>query len=247
MRTPLVALLLLASCGSGAPPPASSPSTPLSQAALPPERATPAPSIGWKDGAFTTTGLPAIARGGEVIALAIRDNDQARGFPNLRIEIRDRHDATVWKVPVLVPNEYEQVSPDGTLTPQLGLRIGHANAELARLHGVHDFVPMHALELLPPVDGDPHLATGDGIDVDWDTDHLHVFRHNADRDITSRDGRGWLEPDHAPCPKCDVCKNPAFLAAVFHAPEINAVLVEIGYKGTDTCWQPSDAFHVVAW
>jgi hypothetical protein len=246
----LVVVALLASCGgSGSASPPAAPGTPLEQtAALPPERLTPAPSIDWHDGNFVTHGLPAIARGGEVIVLAYRDNDQARGFPNLRIEVRDRHDATVWKVPVMLPTELEQVVPDGsTATPELERRIGHANAELTRLHGVHDFVPMHPLELLRPAEGDPHLATGDGIDVDWDLDHLHVFRRNSDREITSRSGVAWLEPDHEPCPSCGVCKNPAFLAGVFHAPAIDAVLVELGYKGTDTCWQPSDQFHVVAW
>jgi hypothetical protein len=242
------ALLVAAVAACGSPSAAVKPASSVQSADPTVERTTPAPSIAWKDGAFVTTGLPAIARGGEVIVLAYKDNDQARGFPNLRIEVRDRHDATVWKVPVMLPTEYEHVSPDGTLTPELGKRIGHANAELQRLHGVHDFVAMRPLELLQPKDGgDAHLASGDGIDVDWDADHLHVFRHNADRAIVTRDGQSWLVPDHQPCEKCDVCKNPAFLAGVFHAPEVNAVLVEIGYKGTDTCWQPSDSFHVVAW
>ncbi|HEY3803247.1 MAG TPA: hypothetical protein VGL61_11600 [Kofleriaceae bacterium] len=241
-----VVLAAIAACGSPSAP-AEKPASPAQNTELPAERTTPAPSIDWKNGAFVTTGLPAIARGGEVVVLAYQDHDQARGFPNLRIEVRDRHDATVWKVPVMLPTEYEQLSPDGTLTPALGLRIGHANAELQRLHGVHDFVPMHALELLTPQQGDPHLATGDAIDVDWDTDHVHVFRHNSDREIVTRDGRNWLEPDHQPCPACEVCKNPAFLANVFHAPEIDAVLIELGYKGTDTCWQPSDQLHVIAW
>jgi hypothetical protein len=249
MRALAVALVFVGWAGCGdAPKPAATTSANSNAAELPPERATPAPSIGWSDSAFTTTGLPAIARRGEVVALAYRDNDAARGFPNLRIELRDKHDAVVWTVPVMLPTEFETLSPDGKVSPALGLRIGHANAELQRLHGVHDFVAMHPLELLQPKDGgDAHLATGDGIDIDWDADHLHVFRHNADRAIVTRDGQSWLVPDHQPCAKCDVCKNPAFLAGVFHAPEVNAVLVEIGYKGTDTCWQPSDSFHVVAW
>ena len=78
---------------------------------------------------------------------------------------------------------------------------------------------------------------------------LHALQHRGQESagIVTRDGQSWLVPDHQPCEKCDVCKNPAFLAGVFHAPDVNAVLVEIGYKGTDTCWQPSDSFHVVAW
>jgi hypothetical protein len=247
MRTLLVVALGAAVAACGSPSAAVKPASSVQSADPTVERATPAPSIAWKDGAFATTGLPAIARGGEVIVLAYKDNDQSRGFPNLRIEVRDRHDATVWKVPVMLPTEYEQLSPDGTLTPELGKRIGHANAELQRLHGIHDFVPMHALEVLQPAEGDPHLATGDALDVDWDRDHAHVFRHNSDRDIVTRDGHGWVEPDHQPCPGCEVCKNPAFLANVFHAPAIDAVLLELGYKGTDTCVQPSDQFHVIAW
>jgi hypothetical protein len=240
----LIAAAVLAGCGSGG---STSPAQPAAVAELPAERANPPPSIDWKNGTFVTEGLPAIARGGEVVVLAYRDNDSARGFPNLRIELRDKHDATVWKVPVMLPTDYEHLAPGGTPTPDLARRIGHANAELARLHGVHDFVPMHPLEVLKAADGDPHLATGDGIDVDWDVDHLHVFRHNSDRQIVTREGSHWLEPDHQSCAACDVCHNAAFLAAVYHAPTITSVLVELGFKGTDACWQPSDQFHVVAW
>jgi hypothetical protein len=44
-----------------------------------------------------------------------------------------------------------------------------------------------------------------------------------------------------------MCSNPAFLSGAYHATEINALVVDIGYKGTDTCWEPSDQLHVIAW
>lgn len=248
LRGLLVLALTCTACAAcGGPTHAHAP-PPSGAAELPPERATPPPSIEWRDGNFVTTGLPAIARGGEVVVIGYHDADSMRGFPNLRVEVLDRHDQVVWKVPIMVPTEYEQLAPDGAPSVELARRIGHANAELQRLHGVHDLVPMRALGVLPPGDGvAPHMASGDGIDVDWADDHLHVFRHNSERAVVTREGTGWLEPDHKPCAGCDVCHNPAFLDAVFHAPEIQAVLVWIGYKGSDTCIEPSARPHVVAW
>jgi hypothetical protein len=242
-----LAVLALAACGGSSPAPAEPIAGRASEPGTVP-RPTPAPVIVWKDGAFVTDALPAVARHGEVTVLALRDNDGGRGYPNLAIEVRDRSDHSIKKLTVMVSNEYETLAPDGTPNDALRQRIEAANAELARLHGVHDLVPMKPLDLQKPADGsDEHLAIGDGIDVDWNKDHLHVFPHNVDRALATVDGRGWLVPDHKPCSGCDPCSNPAHLAGVFHAPGVNVIVADIAYHGTDTCWEPADELHVVAW
>jgi hypothetical protein len=88
--------------------------------------------------------------------------------------------------------------------------------------------------------GDRHLAIGDGIDVDWDDDHLHVFSHNANHALVTLDGHAWLA-------RSETCVNPAFLANVFHVEAINAVVIDLSYHGTDSCPEPGDQQHMVVW
>src|SRR4051794_11159144 len=116
-------------------------------------RQTPAPSIAWADNKLAVTGLPAVARGGEAIVVPISGGDAGRGYPNLTLEVHDRTDKTVQTIKVLASDEYERLAADGVASPALQKRIADANAELVRLHNVHDLVAMHALEMQKPVDG----------------------------------------------------------------------------------------------
>ncbi len=238
MRPALVALVLAACGPNGA---THEKSDPIGSSDVP-HRATPGPQIQWKQNAFGTDSLPVVARAGEVTIVAVRQIDGERGFPNLRLEVRDRGDKTIQTIPILNSNEYEALAPGGIATPQLTKRIDAANTELTRLHDLHDLVAMKPLEIQAPTDNAfPHLAIGDGLDVDWSGDHVHVFRHNADRPSATVDGKAWLAPAR---PNCD---NPSFLRSVFHAPELSVVVVQLAYRGSDACGVPSDQFHVVSW
>jgi len=245
----LVLLAALAACG-GTSPKSATPAAVDNHPPPPRERDTPPPSIAWSDAdsKFELTGLPAVAKGGEIAIVPISGGDAGRGYPNLRLEVHDRSDHTIQTIPVMTSNEFENLAPGRVASPTLKKRIADANTELARLHGVHDLAPMHKLELQEPPDGGPkHLAIGDGFDVDWNTDHLHVLHHNTDHDLVVLDGKPWLAKDHAPCPNCTPCENPAFLDGVYHAEGVNLLVVQIGYRGTDMCWEPADQMHVVTW
>jgi hypothetical protein len=242
----VAALGVLAACG-GHPAPASKrqPATALdSQVTV---RSTPPPKLAWQDGAFVVTGLPAVGRGGEVAVVAVRDNDSGRGFKNLRIEARDRTDKVVQTVPVMTVDEYQQLVPDGkTASAELAHRLEVANHELAKLHGLHDLVAMHALELQPTTDL-PHLAMGDELDVDFSVDHVHVFHHNDMRPFITTSAIAWLAGPGKTCAGCPPCANPALLVNAYHATLITVLVLDIGYRGTDTCWEPPDQWHVIAW
>jgi len=114
---------------------------------------------------------------------------------------------------------------------------------------VHDLVPMGPLEIQPPTGTtEAHLAMGDGLDVDWNGDHLHVFRHNQDRPVFTRDGHAWLAPKYESKAGAGTCTYPSFLRAAYHAPQLPVVVVQIAYRSpSDACGVPSDQFHVVAW
>jgi len=241
MRPVLLAVLAAAAAACGPNGATHEKSDPIGSSDLP-HRGTPAPHLAWRDNAFGTEALPVVARAGEIAIVAVRQIDGERGFPNLRIEVRDRSDKTIQTLPILNSNEYEQLAPGGIAGPELQKRIEVANTELARLHDLHDLVAMKRLEIQAPTDNTfPHLAIGDGLDVDWSSDHVHVFRHDSDRQVVTVEGKAWLAPVH---PNCD---NPAFLRSVFHAPELSVVVVQIAYRGSDSCGVPSDQFHVVAW
>jgi hypothetical protein len=241
-----LALLALAACGASSPP--AKPTIENRPAPVAQTRDTPAPTIAWTDGKFELAGLPAVARGGELAIVPISGGDAGRGYPNLTLEVHDRSDKVVQTLVLLTSNEFEKLAPAGAASPALTTRITDANVELARLHGVHDLAPMHTLEMQKPLDGgEQHLAIGDGFDVDWNTNHLHVLHHNTENAVAVLDGKPWLVKDHTPCPNCTPCENPAYLDGVYHAPGINLLVVQIGYRGSDTCWEPADQMHVVTW
>lgn len=220
-------------------------------AAQSPPRTSPAPQVSWQDNAFTTDRLPAVSRSGHLAVVALRENDTGRGFPNLRIEIRDRNDHATRSIEVLNSNEYERLAPAGTATSALTGRIALANRELAQLHADHDLVAMRSLDLLPAETdrepSDPAIAVGNGLSIRWRGDRLDVLQPPNTSPVMSADARPWLAPPHPSCAACAPCENPAFLGAIFHAAQIHVIVAQIRYRGTDACWEPSDQFHVVAW
>lgn len=207
-----------------------------------------APAIAWRDNSFVIERLPAVARAADVVVVPLRENDAGRGFPNLRLELRGRNDRPTSTIQVLNSNDYERLAPGGVAGPTLVQRITSANAQLEQLHATHHLVAMRPLELQTGgADRDPHIAVGDGLEVDWTDNRLVVVARDANRVVASANGQGWLVPPHPSCASCDPCENPAFLGAIYHAPAINLIVAQIRYRGTDACWEPSDQFHVVAW
>jgi len=236
-------LIAVAACGS------TPPATRQEQAAPVPEhpaRSTPAPTIEFADNAFHARGLPAVARAGEVAVVAVSDSDGGRGYPNLHVEVRDREDKVLETHSVLSADEYARLAQGGRATPSLDERIAKVNHALATLHGLHDLVMMRKLEAVPPAGEDlQHMCTGDGFDVDFRSGQLAVFRHNSQRPLVAREATGWEAPPRTAAG--EPCTNPSFLAAAYHARGINTMVVVIGFRGTDLCWEPGDEYHVVTW
>jgi len=233
--------LAVAACGASTPPASDHLAGSASDV---PHRGTPAPVIMWNADAktFETPTLPAVARAGELVVVPIIERDGERGFSNLRIEVRDKADKTVQIIPVVTSNEMAASSD------KVAERVVTANTELRRLHDLHDLVTMKPLDVQPPVDnGAPHLAMGDGLDIDWGGDHLHVFRHNSDRAVLIREAKMWRAAQDD-CKTCGACAYVSYLEAAFHAPEIPVAVIELGYRSDrDTCGEPSDQQHVVTW
>src|SRR5439155_9304333 len=121
-----VAIWLAAACGD--PKPAVTGPGPANRVE-PAARDTPPPSIDWKDQRFAFARLPAIARGGELAIVSVVDGDGGRGYPNLRLELRDRSDKVLQTIQILVSNDFEKLVPNGAPSAELARRIADANHE----------------------------------------------------------------------------------------------------------------------
>lgn len=243
----LLAIVLVA-CSTR---PAASPAPPLTGRSEHAAPSGPAPQIRWDKGQFDTSSLPAIARDGSLAVVAVSESDGGRGYPNLRLEVRDRADRVVDTHVVMVSNEAETLISDGlNASPALARRIAAANDQLAVLHARHDLVPMHAFDFSPDPFGPPKTAQADGLAVAFGPDHvLRVVARDqrGEKTVAQVDGTSWLAPSGPRCPGCEPCENPAYLEGVYKADGIDAVVVRIAYQGTDLCWEPGDQLHLIAW
>src|SRR3954453_8646371 len=97
----MLAIAFAAACGGSHPAAPPMGSEPIAgSAADVPKRDTPPPVIEWKDHAFATDTLPAVAKAGEVVVIPVRITDE-RGYANLKLEVRDRTDTTVQTIQVM--------------------------------------------------------------------------------------------------------------------------------------------------
>ena len=240
MRALVALALVLAACGSSAQAPA------LQGRAAKRAPSGPAPTIAFTGGSFDVERLPAVARTGELVALAITDSDSGRGNPNLRLEVRGRDDRITDTLVVLAANDFETLVPDGvTAAAALEARITAANRKLIALHDDHDLVPMQLFAT-----GDTFARAtsveGDALSVSFADDNRLRVR-NGTEPLATVDGSTWLAPKGPRCAQCPVCENPAWLDAMFKARDIDVIVVRIQYSGTDTCWEPPAQLHVIAW
>lgn len=208
----------------------------------------PAPRIAWSEHAtFDTTQLPVVARSGELAIVAAIDSDGGRGFPNLRLEVRDRRDRLVEKLVVMESNDFEQLVPDGTHAgPELEARIAAANRRLAQLHAQHDLAQMREYGVGDTFGRDTPVE-GDGLVVTFGDDNVLRVRARDGAMLATANGASWLVPSGKRCAQCPPCENAAWLRAFYKAERITVVLVRITYDGTDMCWEPGDQLHVVSW
>ncbi|HET9989601.1 MAG TPA: hypothetical protein VFQ65_13810 [Kofleriaceae bacterium] len=179
---------------------------------------------------------PALAtRDGKLVLVKVIDDDSARGQPNLTLELRDRNDHAVDRVVVLALDE----------TPDEATRTKRA-AAADKLIKSHELVPMVALD---QVDGvGPFSASGSGaaMTVDWEHEHF-TFTLNGKRVLDRAVPQKWRGGSYFDKGADLTCSNPDFLRNVYVAPDSRVAVVDVAYRGNDTCWEPTGNVHVVAW
>jgi hypothetical protein len=206
------------------------------------------PRIAWREHGFVGARLPAASADGDAVLLGIADADGGRGNPNYRLELRDRQGGKLTEHVVLTANDGDAVIDAGGKTADLDRRIVAANAWLAEQHRARRFTPLERLEVKPSEEiASAFRATGGGVTLEWRPSRLTIARAGApvlDRATPPT----WLAEDRPMGGGgAEVCHNPAYLGgAAVSLPHKLAVL-QIAYGGTDTCWEPNAAHHVVAW
>jgi hypothetical protein len=219
-----------------------------------PSNATPAgaaPRIGWGEHAFTSTGLPAVSADGTAVWIGLHDGDGGRGNPNYRVIIKDRADAETSKHVVITADEAEGTIDANGKPGDADKRIAAANAWLAEQHAARKLVPLVGLGLdsAGDITENSRAIGADGVTVEWKQNRVKITQHGTTL-VDRATPDTWLAADHpmyAGAGGDEICHNPAFLdGAAVDVQRKLAVLV-ISYSGTDSCWEPSAAHHVVAW
>lgn len=250
MRTWNLLLLSLAACGGS-----SRPTTLASYASGEPAGAP--PTIAWNGGnpadggEFVLSGLPAIADDGSRVVLGVQASDGGRGYPNLALVVLDRADKTVDRRVVLDAEQVESATGP--------VEVATHNTYLADSNTAARWRPLARAEVkIDGAEGDPcggeldahsWTATVDDVTVRFDVGG-RVQVVVGGKTVVDATHTDWLV---APHPMYDgagpdeVCENPVFLSGAFIDARRHLALVETGYFGTDTCWEPSDEYHVVTW
>lgn len=252
MRTVALLLLSLVACGGS---PKTGALGNVAGAGGPPG---PAPTITWSGGvpmdggSFESTGLPAVADDGSRVLYAWQRGDGGRGFPNLRLVVADRADKAL-ETRIVLDADAVEAKADA-------LDVAVDNRYLADSNAAHRWRPMTAGEVTPvggeaedPDSGAMYPSAwsskaGD-IAVRFDDD-AHLVIEQAGKVVVDRVMKDWLvldRPMYAGAAADEICSNPIFLSSLAVDGARRIALVGVDYHGTDTCWEPSGEYHVVAW
>jgi hypothetical protein len=240
----LPSLLLVAAATAGC---YRSPGVPVDHRAPLAAPAGPAPRLAWADHGFEASRLPAVSADGAAILIGIRDDDGGRGNPNYRLELRDRRDAKLAGQLVLAADEADAMIDADGKTAELDRRIAAANRWLEQQHAARGFVPLRPLEVEPGEEiASSFRATGGGVTVEWRPSRLTIA-HGGQMLVDRATPTTWLVQDRPRPGDLPACHNPAYLGAAAVSLPHKVALLRIDYGGTDTCWEPNDQRHVVAW
>lgn len=251
MRTALVALLTLSACWSKS----SSSTTPSNTAATTGAPGGPVPIVAFGTSRFATPHLPAVSQDGSRVLLAIQDHDGGRGFPNLRLEVRDRDDKILATHVVLSVEQADGYLQEPEVQDKIKPRLAQANAWLAEQHRALAFIPLTMMTVDRPSESDSALpqerlaqqrtARGADHSLAWDGTSVNIS--DASTKLLERKTPGaWLAESHD-MGDGFVCHNPAYVEGASIDPAHRVAVLVVGYTGTDTCWEPNFQHHVIAW
>jgi hypothetical protein len=246
MRTLPLLLVTLAACGGG------SKAKPLGNFATGEPAGAP-PTLTWTGGAptdggtFDVSGLPAVSDDGGRVLVARQVSDGGRGYPNLALITRDRTDKTVEERVVL---DAEKV--DGMNDP---IDVTADNQYLATSHAAARWRPLTAAAVQAAGGGtdlmDASAWTSQAGEVSLRFDDAgHLVVEHGGKTVVDDVMADWLVkpyPMYEGAGTDEMCGNPVFLAGAFVDAHRRLAVLQVDFRGTDSCWEPGVEYHVVAW
>jgi hypothetical protein len=171
---------------------------------------------------------PMATRDGKRVLIPVSDDDSARALPNLTLEVRDRSDKVIERVVLLA---LEEELDDKQRTERA--------AAAERLLAKHELEP-----LMPNGNDSDHFAVGTSIT--WQRGRFSIS-YASDVLVERAIPMKWRGTTYYDKREGITCKNPDFLNNAWFNVSARIAVVEVAYRGNDTCWAPSRQRHVVAW
>jgi len=202
--------------------------------------------------------LPAISEDGAVVALGRAREDGARGNPAFEVSIVRVSDGEVLSYALIVdPDEVDAQRGDPSFAETVRERVDAANDALAAYRWAGKGQRLEDLSSIGmdnapgrPFQGPLGLAMG-GLTIVFEEPHLSVSL--AGRTLVDADYPDWTQPPTNYCDPADdpegescVCENPVTLRGGRVDLERGVLLLDIGYIGTDLCWEPDSWTAVIA-
>jgi|GEM_PF-2111093 len=220
----------------------------------------PSPPLGdgWFEGWLSWTGFPAVSEDGTVIINARRLHDGARGLPNLRVEafaVSDGHpmfESVIIDAGRDVDDDALEGQLSGPQLEQIRADFDKARRYLAGRRW-HTLTPLTTPIVEAELDDSVPYFTADGaVAVVLNEPELIVDLASESRTFV-RNVSAWSaspnrdqcpvaspeDPNPEPAPDEDcVCYNPSGVANAWSDVARGVIVIEVGYVGTDSCWEP---------
>ena len=179
-----------------------------------------------------------MTKDGSAILLKIVDADGARGAPNLAIELRDRHDRGIGSRVVVIPL-------DGDLdAPTQAQRM----ADAERLIGSRTFVGVTDTMASASTDLPQNHQRFGSRDTTIDYEPGHFTVRQGGKIVARRETpKAWRGSSYFDKLLDLTCSNPDYLRNVYLATDAHLAVFDVAYRGNDSCWEPTNELHVVAW
>ncbi|PKN58535.1 MAG: hypothetical protein CVU56_05060 [Deltaproteobacteria bacterium HGW-Deltaproteobacteria-14] len=206
--------------------------------------------------------LPAISEDGALVAIGSASEDGARGNPNYVVRLVEVEGGReVLKATLLDAEEVDEHVDDPGFEGVVTERVDRVNDVLAKHRWTGAGVPLDDLagvraeqDFGTPFVGPIGLRDA-GFEVTLHEPRLRV-RHEG-RVLVDRDYPAWSVPAEDVCGAADresipdaeeacVCHNPVTLRGGRVDLDRGVLLLDIGYLGTDICWEPDSWTAVVA-
>jgi hypothetical protein len=197
---------------------------------------------------------PSITKDGTTIIVPFNLDDGARGWTGLRLDVVGRNGKATKSLPIIEWGE-DPAAPTAKSLARDSKRLIAANAFLDDLDRRKQLQPMTVITYTDESTHTHVVSATEGVAFVADLSptgtltltppgHAPVVRHDrAWRTQPSSADKRRIEAD----PKGIACFNARRLSRIAVDLPRRAAVIDLGYDGNDSCWEPSHDYVVVTW